>query len=321
MNRKAVKPVAGLCAAALALLMSVAAIAADDVIARIGTTDVKLDELRTYIASLPPQDQAALAKDPSLLNQSVRTLLARRIVLQEAAGKKWEQTPAVMAQLERAREAVIVETYLQSLSEAPKDYPADADVQNTYDANKTAFLVPRQFQLAQIYVSIPKGADKAATDKAEKKLADIQAKLKQKGADFAAVARGDSDAPESAAKGGEIGWVLETQIRPEVRQAVAGLAKGAIADPIRFDDGWQIIRLIDTKASYTRPLTEVRSQIVEKLRADRALANRRAYLARLLEQNPPAINELLLSKVLDGVNPDSRRAAAPPAPPTAPATR
>ena len=313
MNRKAVTPVAGLCAVALALFMSTAAVAADDVIARIGNTDVKVDELRAYIASLSPQDQAALAKDPSLLSQSVRTLLARRIVLQEAAGKKWEQTPAVVAQLERTREAVIVETYLQSVSEAPKDFPADPDVQNTYEANKTAFLVPRQFHLAQIYVAMPKGADKAATDKAEKKVADIQAKLKQKGADFAAIARTESEAPESATKGGEIGWVLETQIRPEVRQAVAGLAKGAVSESIRFDDGWQIIRLIDTKASYTRPLAEVRGQIVDKLRADRALANRRAYLARLLEQNPPAINELLLSKVLDSAGHEPRRAAAPAA--------
>lgn len=273
--------------------------AADDVIARIGNSDIRTEELRAYVATLSPQEQAALAKDPALLNQTVRMLLARRVILQEAIAKKWDQDPSVAAQIERAREAIITEGYLQSVSEPPKDYPSAAEVQAAYEANKTAFLVPRQFRLAQIYIALPKGADKAATDAAQKKLAAVQAKLKQKGADFAAIARAESETPDSAARGGEIGWIPETQLRPEVRQVVAGLGKEAVADPLRLDDGWQILKLIDTKASYTRPLEEVRSQLVERLRAERGLANRRAFIARLLEQNPPAINELLLSKVLE----------------------
>ena len=42
----------------------------------------------------------------------------------------------------------------------------------------------------------------------------------------------------------------------------------------------------------------MRGALVAELRAERTQALRRAYLAKLLEQNPPAINELALSKVL-----------------------
>jgi hypothetical protein len=49
-------------------------------------------------------------------------------------------------------------------------------------------------------------------------------------------------------------------------------------------------------------LAEARESIATQLRADRARANRQAYLTKLLEQNPPTINELALPKVLAKAN-------------------
>jgi hypothetical protein len=56
----------------------------DSVIARVGDTEVKLEEIRGAIEGLDARKQAALERDPSLLNQTVRTLLMRRVVLKEA---------------------------------------------------------------------------------------------------------------------------------------------------------------------------------------------------------------------------------------------
>jgi len=80
---------------------------------------------------------------------------------------------------------------------------------------------------------------------------------------------------------------------------VQGLAKNAVSEAVRLDDGWHIIKLIDTKASYTRTLPEVREQLVQQMRSERATVLRRAYLAELLKQNPPILNELALSNLLD----------------------
>ena len=79
---------------------------------------------------------------------------------------------------------------------------------------------------------------------------------------------------------------------------MSGSAKAGITEPIRLDDGWHVIKLIDTKASHTRPLDEVREALVERMRTERTEANRRAYVAELLKQNPPVVNELALSRLL-----------------------
>jgi hypothetical protein len=90
-----------------------------NVIARVGDTEVRLDEIRSTIESLDAKDQAALARDPSLLNQTVRTLLMRRVVLKEALAKHWDTEPAVATLIQRARDNTVVESYLQSVSKPP----------------------------------------------------------------------------------------------------------------------------------------------------------------------------------------------------------
>ncbi len=265
-----------------------------NVIARVGNTNVSADDIRAYIAALGPREQAALTQDPALLTQAVRVLLANRLVLAELVAKRWDQQPSVTAQLDRMRDGALVELYLQSVSTQPAGFPGDEELQKTYEANRTALQMPRQFQLAQIFVAVPKDADKAAEDNVRKNLDDLQRRLKLPGADFAAIA-GESDAKSAS----NLGWIAESQIRSEIRTQVLGLAKGAVSEPIRLDDGWHILKLIDTKASYTRTLPEVRDQLVQQMRTERGKMLRQAYLGELLKQHPPVLNELALSNLLD----------------------
>jgi peptidylprolyl isomerase len=276
--------------------------AGEDVIARVGTANISADQIRAYVASLGPRERAAFGQDPSLLSQAVRLMLANRLVLQEVAAKKWDQQPGIAEQLDRVRESAVVELYLQTVSSPPASFPSEDELQKVYDANRASFLMPRQFELAQIFVAVAKDADKAAEDKAKKAVEDIQRKLKAPSADFAALANDTSDAKN----GGELGWLAESQIRPEIRTQVMALAKNAIAEPIKLDDGWHIIKLIDTKAAYTRTLPEVRELLTQQMRNERAAVLRRAYLAELLKQNPPVINELALSGLIGGQTPAAR---------------
>lgn len=260
-----------------------------EVVARVGGADLTTDDIRAYLATLPPVDREALAQDPAKLSQVVRLYLAQRLVLKEALAKKFDQQAETKAQLDRVHDAALGELYLASVVKVPDGFPSDAEVQAAYDANKSSFIAPRQYRLAQIFIKAPK-EDKA-------KLDAVTAKLKERGAEFGAVAAQFSDLKPEAEKGGEIGWVAETQLMPEIRQAVSGLAKDGIGDPIRSDDGWHILKLLDTKAAGPVALAEVKPALIERLRQAKAQQLRQAYLGQLLQKDPPAINELALSKI------------------------
>lgn len=284
-----------------------AAVKGSEIIARVGDSDVTAEEVRATIQLLDARQQAAMARDPALLSQTVRAILANRLVLKEATAKKWDQQPAVLTQLARARDSLIIESYLQSVTALGDSYPGEVDIKSVYEANASAFLVPRRFRLAQIVVNLAKDADRAADDTARKKLDDIVRKIKQPGAEFGPIAKALSDDAATAGREGEIGWVAEPDMRNEIRGQVTGLPKSGITDPIRLEDGWHVLKLLDTEASHTRPLADVREALVQRMRAERIEANRRAYVAELLKQTPPVVNEIALSRLIEP-KPD----AAPP---------
>ena len=208
-------------------------VAGDDVVARVGNTNVSAEELRSYVAALAPNERAALAQEPALFSQAVRMLLANRLVLQEISAKKWDQQPNVAAQLDRVRENALVELYLQTASAPPANYPSEEDLQKVYDANRAALLMPRQFELAQIFVALPKDADKAADDQARKTLDDIARKLKAPGADFAALAN-----ENNAKNGGDLGWLAkESSLDQKFLDALFALAPNARTGVIEGEDG------------------------------------------------------------------------------------
>ncbi|MEO6054692.1 MAG: peptidylprolyl isomerase, partial [Chthoniobacterales bacterium] len=249
------------------------------VIARSGETTIKVDEIRPMLANLDANQLAALTQDPAQLDQLVRTLLAQKILLKEATSSHWEQQADIAAKLEQLRQQAIAESYLKSAAKPPEGFPTDAELQSAYQANKNALLIPRQYHLSQIYIAIPRNADKATLDKLQLQADALYKKLRQPDADFSALARSESAESESAKRGGEIGWVRENQLQPEIRTPVTGLAKNGISEPIHLNDGWHILKVLEIKEPYTPSLDEIRSPLTQQLRAARQRSDSQAYLA------------------------------------------
>jgi parvulin-like peptidyl-prolyl isomerase len=278
-------------------LMLSAGFAQDGAIARVGSEDIPAARVKGYLENLGATERAALEKNPALLNQAVRTLILQQILLKEALAAGWDKQAEVVAQLERLRQGAIAESYLETVAKAPDDYPGDAELQATYDARKAELVMPKQVQVAQIYIAAPK-EDKEAAAKAKAKIEAIEQKVRQAGGDFAAIARAESDETESAARGGEVGWLQEASLQPEIRQQVSALKKGEAGKPVQLGDGWYLVKVLDVKEASTATLDEVREQLKRAMRAERARQNREAYLAKLQQQNPMAINELALANLL-----------------------
>jgi parvulin-like peptidyl-prolyl isomerase len=275
----------------------ISAAADNSVVAKVGDNEVRTEDLRPYFEKLPLQDQLALSRDAAALSEYIRSLIIQQMVYKEALAKKWEQQPQVTEQIDRARRQVVTQTYLQSLATPPQDFPSSAELQEAYDKLKknNALQVPRQYHLAQIYIACAKGADKSSEEKAQSK-AEGLAKNARSG-DFAAVAKSSSEEAASAANGGDLGWLAETQIQPGIRTAVAGLSKGGVSEPVRLNDGWHIVKLVETKDPYTASLEEIKGSLTNELRSQRAQLQAKAYLAKLLQQNPVSINEIEAAKL------------------------
>jgi parvulin-like peptidyl-prolyl isomerase len=269
------------------------------VIAKVGDNEVRAEDIKPFIEKLPVRDQLLLSKDAAALNEFVRGIIIQQLVYKEALSKKWEQQAQVAAQLDKIRQQAITQSYLQSLSTPPEDFPSQADLQAAYDALKknNALQVPKQYRLAQIYVACPKGSDKDTEAKAQAKL-DAVVKAVKSG-DFATVAKSQSDDASSAQRGGDLGFLAESQIQPEIRSTLSSLSKGATSDPVRMSDGWHVVKVLEVKEPYTATLDEVKGSLANELRNQRAQVLGKSYLAKLLQQNPVTLNEIAVSKLIN----------------------
>jgi peptidyl-prolyl cis-trans isomerase D len=139
------------------------------------------------------------------------------------------------------------------------------DVQRYYNDNIQQYQAPEQIRASHILLKI-EGKDEAAVRKrAEALLAQVKG-----GADFAALAKKESEDEGSKANGGDLGFFGKGRMVPEFETAAFAMQPGQTSDLVRSQFGFHIIRVVEKKAGETRPLDQVRQQIQEQLAQQQA---------------------------------------------------
>ncbi len=268
------------------------ALADDTVIGRIGDIELKQSELEESLGTLAATDAKALAEDPGALNKLVRSMLVQRLVLREALDKKWDQEPSVQPLLRSTREAALTDSYLKAICKPPVDYPGEAEVRAAYDASRAELTVPRSFKLAQIFIA------KGSKTRPE----DVMSRLKAAPASFGQIAREMSEERESASRDGEIGWLTEKQIQPEILAQLPKLSLNVVSEPLKLNDGWHLLNVLDVREPYTPFFEQVRVSLAQRLRAEKTKTAMQAYMSEMLQKHPVALNEVALSKLLQATS-------------------
>ena len=269
----------------------------DAVVGKMGNVEIRTSEVRRFIDAQPPEVRKQIAGAIPELDRLVRSELVRLTLLAEAKSKGVDKKAEVQLMMERARELALLSEYMNEVTRPPASYPSEEDVKQAYEANRGQLATPAQYQLAQIFIAAPENADKQLATTAAKKAADLAAKAQAKGADFAKIARESSEHKDTAPKGGDLGWLPETQILPEIRAAIGKMEKAEVSGAIRSANGWHVVKLLDRRPAGTRPLAEVRDTIVAQLRARRAQEIQRNYVDSLMSRTPPTVNQIELPKL------------------------
>jgi peptidylprolyl isomerase len=261
------------------------------VIGSIGGIEMRKDEILESLGGLGTVEKEALARDPAALNKLLRSMLVQRVIYQQAVEVKWDQEPAIQPLLKSTREAAITDSYIKHLSRPPEGYPDETELRKAYEASRAELTVPRSFRLAQIFIA--EGSDQ--------RLAEVKKRLKADPAGFGRIAREMSEEKESAAREGEIGWLTERQVQPEIFEQLPKLSLNVVSEPVRLKDGWHILKVLDVREPFTPIFDQVRVQLAQRLRAEKIRVGMQAYVAETLQKHPVAINEVALSKLLQEV--------------------
>ncbi|CAB3636204.1 peptidylprolyl isomerase [Achromobacter pulmonis] len=267
-------------------------------VATLGAVQVDRDELVRQLESLPPEARAQLKGNRGALDQWLRARLAEKALVEQARAQGWQERPELKRAFQAAQERIVLQTYLDSVTRAPDDYPAEADLRSAYERAKPQLAQPALYRVSQIF--LPAALDDSdAVAAARKQAQDLVKRAQAPKADFAALAQRYSQDGSSRAQGGDIGYLPLAQLMPEMRPAVEQLKAGEVSAPLQSAAGFHILKLVDLRAASVTPYERVKDELRAALRTQRQELAARAYLEGLLNAGTVSIDGAALNAAFD----------------------
>jgi peptidyl-prolyl cis-trans isomerase D len=135
----------------------------------------------------------------------------------------------------------------------------DGELLKAYNQNKDQFRTQDRVKVRHILLT--------TTGKSKEEEAAIKAKaeglLKQvkSGADFAKLAKENSQDPGSAQKGGDLDWLTHGQTVPEFDKAAFSMKPGEISDLVKTQYGYHILQVQEKESARLKPFEEVKAEL------------------------------------------------------------
>lgn len=152
-----------------------------------------------------------------------------------------------------------------------------------FDAHKDKFLKPETVELSEIFLSL---AGKTEAD-VKARAADLVAQIR-KGADFATLASAYSERSQQAK--GKVGLFEVPNLRPDIAAAIKGVQVGGVSEPLKSDEGYQILR-VDARTAGSNGATFNEMNVRQAITMERLDKERGDYMQQLLSNAYVSIAE------------------------------
>ena len=192
-------------------------------------------------------NQAGAPADPKA---AIRDELVNREILSQAAKKKGlDKNAEVAAQMELARQGVLIQAYLEDYV---KSNPvSDEDLKKQYEQIRTQ-LGDNEYKARHILLE--KEEDAKAV------IADLK-----KGGDFSQIAKEKSKDPGAKDNGGDLDWGPAGRYVKPFADSLKALQKGQTTDvPVQTQFGWHVIRLEDVRPVKAPSFDEIKERLRQR---------------------------------------------------------
>lgn len=324
----------------------------NDVWAVVGNTQITRDEVdKAYRVSVqptptPPSEEEILTVKLGIVDE----LINQEILIARAASSNLTVTDAeVDTAFAERKGALTDEAFQLQVSQAgltvddvkrglrrelivrkvvdrditPKVTVTDEDIAAFYNSNRAQFnLTEPQYRLAQIVVTPTRDQqvnnrmrDDAATAADARRKVDMLTERLRGGGDFGEIAMDYSEDPQSAVRGGDLGYVPASaldQVAPQLKDAVLKMKPGSVST-VSINGNYTILVMVSQEAAGQRDLNaqSVKDSIREVLQGRREQLIRTAYI-NAARADTKIVNNLA-HMVIDGKLPAKTVAAAVPA--------
>jgi peptidyl-prolyl cis-trans isomerase D len=222
----------------------------------------KLQELVTQGAVVT---DAEVQKDYHKLNDKVRIefvaltqdkLKSQVSVTPDEIKKYFDQTKSMYTINEKRSVKVLS---LDEATVAGKLTIGEPELRQLYESNKDRFRTAERVKVRHILV-MTQGKPKEDAPKLKAKAEDLLKQVKA-GADFAELAKKNSDDPASASNGGAMDWFGHGQMVANFEKVAFALKPKEISGIVETEFGYHIIQLLEREDARLKPFDEVKTSL------------------------------------------------------------
>jgi Parvulin-like peptidyl-prolyl isomerase len=186
----------------------------------------------------------------------------KKVNMNQAAVKAWYEKNRSQFQIPEKRSFDLIvgsdADFAQSVN------VSDADLHKQYNDNIDSYRTPERVDVRHILIKTT-DVPKDEVPKLKAKAEDVLKQLKG-GADFATLAKKYSQDPGSAAKGGDLGWIVRGQTVPAFEKAAFSLKPNQLSDLITTEYGFHVIQVLAHQEAQTQSFDEVKPQLLAEAR-------------------------------------------------------
>jgi peptidyl-prolyl cis-trans isomerase D len=229
--------------------------------------DMALQQINTAVqaSAFAPKTVAARLSDLNDQERMVRQLLfkdsayAGQVKVTDDMLKAYYDKNG--AQFQVPEQAKIEYVILDDAAVGAQISVSDADIKSYYDQNQKQYAGSEERRASHILIAVKKGASAADKAAAKAKADKLYAQLSANPADFAKLAKADSDDPGSAEHGGDLGYFGPGMMVKPFEEAAFQMKQGQISQPVESEFGYHIIQLTGIKPAVGKTLDQVKSEI------------------------------------------------------------
>lgn len=254
----------------LSLVFLTSILFSSDILVKVNNHNITKSDANEYISMLSPgitYDSLASHEQGIIKNRLIDKVLFVEVALKEGIDKSkefnnhiakiLEKRPEFSAQIEKIKEELIINLWLQTQMEGI--IVSASEAKKFYEDNKDDFISKASMHARHILVDTKEAANKIIEKLNSSKKSDVKNK-------FIEIAKSDSIGP-SGVNGGDLGIFVKGQMVPEFSKAAWSLSKGELTkEPVKTQFGYHVIYLEDKFEETTTLFENVKEKIVAVLK-------------------------------------------------------
>ena len=240
-------------------------LAPDAVVLTIGAQTMTRAQFEVLLSALAQNGRPAAT--PAQKRQVAEQYAELETMAQEARKRKMDESAEVKQMMIIQGDSYLANALAKRISD--DTHFTELDLRSYYDGNKGEFEDAKGSHILIRYKgsSVPlKPNEKDLTEaEALAKAQDIRKQILA-GADFATLAKAESDDTGSASKGGELGSFKRGQMVAPFDQAAFALTVGQVSEPVRTQFGYHIIKITShTSETFDQAKAQIEKDLKPKL--------------------------------------------------------